>query len=217
MSLIKKILVTTGLVFALGACSSVPEQQTPQNVGFLSDYSKLEYVDMGDDSVTWKYKSPIDTSKYDSIIIDEIDFYPTRPNDKQIPAKTLKDIKGFVGSNVYAIFSSQLKLTDDAGPNTARLKLAITGLNVDDKELEFYEYIPIAFVINAFQGELNDMSVKIQIDAELIDSQTRDVISAFTKKDAGKVLENDETPLSFKNLEPLLKKWLTSLDGVVNK
>lgn len=216
MSSIKKILISTSLVFLIGACSSTPEK-VPKNAGFLSNYEQLKYVDMDDDSVTWKYKSNIDVSKYDSIIIEEIDFYPERPTEKQVSGKTLNDIKAFVKANVYAIFSSKLKLANKAGPKTAKLRLAITGLNVDDKELEYYEYIPVAFLLTAVKGELNDMSVKIQIEAELVDSQTGNVISAFTKKDEGKTLENDETPMTFKNLKPLLTKWLTSLDAVVNK
>lgn len=217
MSSIKKVALAITVAALLSACSTTNNKTEMVNAGFLSDYSQLKPVEMDDDSIVTKYRSTaIDGAKYDSIIIENIDFHPTLPQSNQIPVEVAQQIKQRINDEMHESFAKSYKLTDKPSDSTAILKVAITGLTIDDAELAAYQYIPISFLITAARGKLNDMSVKLQIDAELIDSQTGQVIAAFTKLDEGEVLENDEVQLSLKNLEPLLTRWFKSLDKALN-
>ena len=163
-----KIISVATLSLIISACSSTSEDKPELNAGFLSNYSLLKEADRDDDSLTKIYSSAsIDKSKYDSIIIENIDYFPAQPTSAQIPKDVADKIKNNIDTNIKAAFASKYKITDTASPSTAKLRLAITGLTVDDKELAYYQYIPISFLITAVSGSLNDMSVKLKIEAEL--------------------------------------------------
>jgi hypothetical protein len=217
MSSIKKIMLALTAVTLLSACSSTSNTNETVNAGYLSDYSQLKSVDVDDDSIVTRYSSStIDKTKYDSILIETIDFYPALPQSSQISPEVAQQIKQQIDNNMRSTFAKSYVITDKPSESTAILRVAITGLTIDDKELAAYQYIPISFLITAATGQLNDMSVKLQIDAELIDSKSGQVIGAFTKLDEGEALANDETQLTLENLEPLLTRWFKSLDKALN-
>lgn len=150
------------------------------------------------------------------MIIEAIDYYPEAPSNKQMSDAVKAEIEKFVETNMASIVGKKYQVTSQKGPNTFILRSAITGLTIDDKELSAYQYIPLAFLVTAASGGLSDMSVKIKVEAEAIDSQTGEVITSFTKLDAGETLAGEDTQLAFKHVEPLLTKWFTSLDEQVN-
>ena len=221
MTTIKKLLVTLSLATLLTACGSTDEgneNEVPTNAGYLSDYSVLKEVDMDDESITRKYKaSDFDAAKYDSIIIEEIDFYPTLKNHDHIPADVAEQIRKYISDNTKSLLGKSFKITDQAGPATAKLRLAITGLTINDSELSAYQYVPIAFLFTAASGGLSEMSVKLQIDAELLDSTSGKVLRSTTKIEEGDNLDDENADLTFKHLEPLLIRWFKTFEETMKK
>ncbi|MFD2165074.1 DUF3313 domain-containing protein [Thalassotalea euphylliae] len=218
MKFVKTALASISLVALLSACGSTqPEEKEVKHSGFLSDYSQMKVVDKDDDSINYVYDSTIDRSKYKKVIIESIDYYPKAPTSKQMSDKVKKEIEQFVEKNMTTIVGKKYEITDQKGPDTFVLRSAITGLTIDDKELSAYQYIPIAFLVTAASGGLSDMSVKIKIEAEALDSESGKVITSFTKLDAGETLAGEDTQLEFKHVEPLLTKWFKALDTRVNQ
>ena len=217
MKNIRKLLVGLGLITLLAACGSTPPENEVKHSGFLSDYSKMQSVDRDDESITFIYDSSVDRSKYKKVMIEPIDYYPKAPSSEQMSDAVKAEIEKFVETNMETIVGKKYQVTNQKGPDTFILRSAITGLTIDDKELSAYQYIPIAFLVTAASGGLSDMSVKIKIEAEAIDSQSGEVITSFTKLDAGETLAGEDTLLEFKHVEPLLTKWFKSLDERVNK
>ena len=137
-------------------------------------------------------------------------------NDASLP-KTISSKLISFPINKSLVYSGKYKLTDAASPSTAKLRLAITGLTVDDKKLSYYQYIPVSFLITAATGSLNDMTVKLQIDAEFVDSATGEVIAAFTKIENGEVLKNKEEQVTFDHVSALLDRWFVSVNKIIKE
>lgn len=211
-----KTFVIFAFILTLFGCTSTDNET--KNTGFLSDYSKLAPLDLKDNSMTTKYKSSeLSLANYKKVFITPVIYYPDAPTSKQIPQKVQDEIKDYIAANMQKTFDQKYQIVTEEGPDTFTLKVGITGLIIDDKPLAFYQYIPISFLLTAATGSLNDMTVKLRIEAEAYDSQSKEVIAAFTKLDSGKTLESKDTELTFMHLEPLLSKWFTTLDQSINQ
>ncbi len=218
MMTFKKLVTIVTIGVLVSACSSTTEPETTVNAGFLTDYSLLKSVDKDDNSITRQYKSTtLDLSKYDSVIIEPIYFHPTQPKNSQISTEVANEITTYINENITTSFKSAFTLTNEISPTTARLRVAITGLTIDDKKMSAYQYIPVAFLVTAVSGGLSDMSVKLQAELELTDSTSGKIIHAVSKIEAGEVLDNDKTQLTFAHLEPLLQRWFTTLNATIKK
>lgn len=218
MRLLNKFGICLSAAIIVAGCGSTEPSEKVQHSGFLSDYTQLKNIETDDDSITTKYQSSkANLSQYKKVIIEPINYYPSAPTDKQIP-KTVQDkIESYIEKMMLTTFDKKYEVTSKAGADTFKLRFAITGLTVDDEELSGYQYIPISFLVTAASGGLNDMSVKIKVESEAVDSQSGEVISAFTKLDSGETLDNEDAKVEFKHIEPLLKKWFKSLDKIINK
>ena len=211
-----KTFVIFAFMLTLWGCTSTDNEI--KNTGFLSDYSKLAPVDLKDDSITTKYQSSeTSLTQYAKVFITPINYYPEAPTNKQIPQAVQDEIKAYIATHMQKTFDQKYQIVEQAGPDTFTLKVGITGLIIDDKPLAVYQYIPISFLLTAATGSLNDMTVKLRIEAEAYDSQSKEVIAAFTKLDSGETLASKDTKLTFAHLEPLLSNWFTTLDKSINK
>ncbi|HXH86656.1 MAG TPA: DUF3313 family protein, partial [Nitrospira sp.] len=69
--------------------------------------------------------------------------------------------------------------------------------------LKAYQYIPIAFVLSSRGKE-----AAIQIETQILDSVTGDLVGASVRQGAGAKLKNDKAQLTLKDVQPLLDKWI---------
>lgn len=207
-------------MLALSGCTSTSntnesEAKTTQS-GFLSSYNQLNEVKTEDDSNLLRYIKPgLKELGYDKIILDPVSFYPAPKSSDTISKNVLDKISSYANKSFSSAVSSSSTLATVAGPNTARMKVAITAVDITDKELSGMQYIPIAFLFTAASGGLNDMQAKIRIETELVDSQTGEVLAQAVKSGAGATVDNDKTTMNLEMLSPLLDKWAESLKSTI--
>ncbi len=214
-----KILLALALItlFTIG-CGSTAKNgdsatiETNTHSGFLSDYGMLEKVKSKDESVLMRYISPeLKKRAYTQVVLDPVSFYPAPKPSDNISASVLKEISNYANQSFSAAIKSSTNLSTQANENAIRIKLAITGVSIVDKELAAYQYIPIAFLANAATGGLSEMVVNFQIEAEIIDSLTGEVLALATKSGLGETLKDDKTPLSLENIKPLIDSWAKTM------
>lgn len=214
---LNKLLIALSLTATLLGCAST-ESDEAKNAGFLSNYSELKEVDLDDDSITKKYISDkASLGQYKKVFIEPVSYYPAAPTNEHISQNVQDEIKASIEKIISSTYGEKYQVVNQAGADTFTLKVAITGLIIDDKSLSAYQYLPIAFVFTAAKGSLNDMSVKLQVETEAVDSKTGEVLAAFTKLAIGEKLESKDTELTYQHLEPLLKRWSATLEKTVNK
>lgn len=218
MRQLNKLLVTFALSITFLGCASTDPEEEIQNSGFLSDYSQLQFVDKDDNSITRTYTSEkVAVASYKKVIIEPVVYFPALASDDQISKEVQHEIRAYIEKGFVDTLGEKYQIVDQAGADTFTLRVGITGLTIDDKELAVYQYIPISFLITAASGGLSEMTVKLQLETEGLDSQTKELLFASTKLDAGETLDDEETQLTFKHLEPLLSNWFKTLDASVNK
>lgn len=210
-------LLSIIVLLCLVACTSTPKDSPPAKEmtnysGFLSDYSKLKKVDVGDDSDLMRYiSSDIKARGYNKVMLDPVSYYPAPQATDTMSKAVLSEISNYFNQTFSRAAYSKVDLVNKPGINTLRIKMAITGVNIVDAELAAYQYIPIAFLVSAASGGLSEMTVKFQVEAEVVDSLTGEVLAAAVKSGVGEKLANDKTALTLENLKPLIDSWAQTM------
>jgi hypothetical protein len=150
-------------------------------------------------------------------MFDPISYYPAPKTTDTISQKVLGEISQYFNKTISTEVAKDMPVVNEAGEGTLRFKMAITGVKILDKELAIYQYIPIAFVLNAAKGGLTDVEVHFQIEAEIVDSLTGEVMGSAVKSGVGETLSNEETALTLENLKPLIDKWSKVMQSTIKQ
>ena len=211
------------LAFSLSACSSTSsdnsnDEPSKNHSGFLSDYNQLKSVDVDDDSTLTRFISKeLKARKYTKVMLDPISYYPAPQATNTVSQKVLGEISQYFNKTISTAVAQEVTVVTEAGEGTLRFKMAITGVKILDKELALYQYVPIAFVINAAKGGLSDVEVHFQIEAEVVDSLTGEVMASAVKSGVGETLANETTALTLANLKPLIDKWAKVMKNTIKQ
>jgi hypothetical protein len=120
-----KVLMVLTLALTIGALTGCATQKAQEYSGFLKTYPAFEE---GEEGVDKRYLNPtVDLGKYDGIMMDEVVFFFAPDADYQgIEPSTIAEL----GEEFHKTFAKELGniLTDKPGPNVARMRLAVTGL-----------------------------------------------------------------------------------------
>ena len=64
---------------------------------------------------------------------------------------------------------------------------------------------------------LSEVEVHFQIEAEIVDSLTGEVMASAIKSGVGETLVNDKTALTLANLKPLIDQWAASMKKTIKQ
>ena len=179
--------------------------------GFLKDYSELtvqkdvkgaERRIWINDKATW--------SRYERILVDPIVFHPQPEGTVQVTLGTLFDIRNYLNAGIPKAAAASMPLATAAGPGVLRLRAAITAVSVD-KSLKPYQIIPIALIFTAAKRSAGSesYSVKLQLEAEILDSASNEVLARVVREAKGVEVTGDE-PVTMKTARPQLDLWLAA-------
>ncbi|HSB97055.1 MAG TPA: DUF3313 domain-containing protein [Spongiibacteraceae bacterium] len=215
----EKIAATAFLASAIGAltlvgCSPTKTVEKEQYSGFLKDYSKLELAKSSTGTPVMRWISPeLSKGNYDKIWLDQPVLFLGKDQQptKQVSKETMEQIVAYLGTEQKALLQRKLALAAGPGPNTLRVRTAITAVRADKEGLKPYEVVPVALVFAAVStaSGTRDAATTIFVEGEATDSQTGATLIEFARKDAGPELENEDTKLTLKDVQPLLDKWVT--------
>lgn len=175
-------------------------------------------MDVGDDSDLLRFfDRKIKEHGYENIMLDPVTFYPAPKASETISNKALTNIGAYFNNTVLNVAKESGKLVETAGAKTMRVKMAITSIDVTDSKLSAYQYVPIAFLVTAASGGLSEMDVKFQIETELTDSLTGEVLGAAIKQGFGEKLDDSEQALTLDNVKPLIDNWATTMKSTLTE
>ncbi len=163
----------------LGGCAAQPENPF-QYSGFLSTqyYDRLTKVESPGDKIIFRYIKPdFKAANYHHFLIDPVIAYPEPKETENISIETMISLQAKLTILLENGFSNVLPIARTPGEGVLRFQTAITGVNVSDKDLEPYEYIPFALIaagVNTAAGG-RDQEVKLFLEGRFVDSVTNEV------------------------------------------
>jgi len=215
-----------GRALAIGAVSSVVwlaacSSEKPKNVeksdysGFLTDYSRLQPATSPSGSPVMRWISPdLRKGHYTKVYLEPPVLYLGKGQQptKQVSRETMDQIVAYFGNAQREILQRNGELASAPGPNTLRVRTAITSVRAKEQGLKGYEYIPVALVFAEASKAVGERSedVTVYVEGEASDSQTGELLAEFARMDEGPKLPNEETPLTLKDVQPLLDKWVAA-------
>lgn len=200
------------------ACTPSKTTEQTEYSGYLKDYSKLQSTSSPSGAPTLRWISPqIREGNYDKLLIEKITFFPKPEPNPQVSLKTLDEIASYIDSEARKVLAQHYTLVDKPGPNTLRIRSAITGVKRSERGLSAWEILPIGLVVAAAStaSDTRDEDVAIFTEAEISDSQTGEVLGIAVRKGFGNRLNNGSEPLQLRHVRPLIDGWMQDFAAVM--
>jgi hypothetical protein len=189
---IYRALISMGflvLVCAMVACSATRGRrkgEVPQS-GFLRDYSQLEKLE--DWPAREAYFNPnAQWSRYDSIQIDSVTLWADKSIDK-LSAEDQQMLTDTLYMALHEELSLYFNISDHPGPNTLRLRAALTqGKGAKAVMRSLTSIHPGTLLLGAAVGLSLDTANSVgsaTLEAELLDSATNERLAAMVDQRAG--------------------------------
>ncbi|MBS1190506.1 MAG: hypothetical protein H6R10_2298 [Rhodocyclaceae bacterium] len=195
------------LALTIGALLSAASLAEEGQSGFLGDYSALtKTTDAAGDTVM-RYVNPnLKPGAYQQVMIDPTQYYPVPAPTKQVSADTLEEIRNYVDRGLREKLGTKVTLASQPGPGVLRIRPAITAVVPQTPGLKPYQVLPIAFVVTAAKGRGKEAAINMEVEA--VDSVTGERMGASMRRGVGAKLANDKAPLTLRDVQPLLDRWI---------
>lgn len=178
-----------------------------KNSGFLGDYSALSEVQDAAGDKVMRYINPkLTSADYQAVIIDPVQYYPAPKSTEQVTTSTLTEISNYVDKGLHEKLDGKVTIAPEPGTGVARVRPAITAVAANTPGLKPYEIVPVGFLISSVKGRGKE--AVIQIEVEVVDSVTGELLAASVRKGTGAKLAGKDAKLSLKDVQPLLDKWI---------
>jgi hypothetical protein len=205
---IKIIFTALFVVLLMAGCASKPTAKPGEFSGYLGNYDKLtEYTDEQGLRVLRYVNPKLKQGSRTKIILDDIVFYP--PVDEaalaeadpkgQITKEALMKIRDYANEALQREVGKVMTLTNQPGPDTLRIRIALTGVSTSTQELKAYEYIPVGLVIAGIATAIGerDIDAFVITEGELLESDTGErLFMSVRKSKAVARLKDTEDPLT---------------------
>lgn len=175
------------------------------NSGFLDDYSALEPDP--DRQGAYRHVNPgVDLAKYTKVMITPIEvMYDPDSKHKNISPDELKTITDSLYSALLSELEPAVPVVGQAGPGVLAVRLAITGVRLENKKRRLIGYTPIGFATTTL-ANVAGLRVTLKsagLEAELIDSETGEIVGRLVDKGAASAGTGDST--SWEQLDATMK------------
>lgn len=199
-------LASIGALLASFALASAGAARAADS-GFLGDYSALkETKDAAGDTVMRYVNPKLKPGAYQAVMLDPTQYYPAPKPTEQVSASTLTDISNYLDKGLQDKLGAKVTVVSDPGPGVLRIRPAITAVAPQTVGLKPYQVIPIAFIITSAKGRGKEAAIHVEFD--VVDSVTGERMGASVRKGVGAKLASDKAPLSLRDVQPLLDKWI---------
>lgn len=200
-AIILSLLITAG-------CTSKKVSES----GFLYDYSNLQPDPMDKEEAMFWIDNQVSLKDYKKFIIDPISFHfapEMQDQAKNVDANVLNDISDYFRKAIVKSLAPEFSVVDTPGHDVARLRIGLTTISVDRKDLKAYQYIPVALVITGVSeaaGARDKMAV-LGMEGEAKDSISGKRFAAVVQKKGVEVKVKEEGDLTAADVYPTLDYW----------
>jgi len=169
MNRINTVMIGTCVLALFCGCAA----RQAARAGFLSDYSKLQ----AKSEVSYRYLAPGRLSKYSKFIIDPVTIHLHRRSKakKKTSDADRTDMKNYMHAAIVKAIEDSYEVVHGPGRGVARIRAALTDIKKADVLLNIH---PGSKLMGAGLGG-------VSLEAEIIDSETREQIAALVESQLG--------------------------------
>jgi hypothetical protein len=208
------------LSLLLTACASSRVTTERNYSGFLDDYSVLEEVEVDTGGVGLIWLAPDLADKgYTKAILEPTVIYPEPKRDSDEAKAFIVEITRYMDAAIQSAVGQSVIITDNPGPNTVRVRFALTGVEIGSEGLSSYEYVPVALVwvgATTAAGSRTQV-VEVFFEAEMSDSLTGEILGRSVRKGIGDSLENRSETLTVDKVYPQLDLWAEDATNIADR
>jgi hypothetical protein len=213
-------LIVVLLFLGLSGCATSTQMKMS---GFLQDYSKLQPG--GEDRADYIYiNKEADFSKYKKSMVDKVVFYLTPElQERGIQPDVMKELADAFEKELAIEINSSIPMTDQAGPDTLRIRIAVTDVEPSDPVLNTVGAIlPVGWVVSAASKATTGAAAnvgKASIEMEVLDSVTGQILAAAidtkvgAKYDVAGTKKWGHTKKAFKEWAQKIRERLDEVQG----
>ncbi len=206
------------LTFMSAAHARTEEPKLP-NQGFLGDYSQLGEDPESSLFHVFRLRRGV-LAEYDSCIIDPVlVFFSDQAGSAGFDPSELMTLTVYFREQVREELSKiqGLKIVEEPGPRTARLRLAITGVNAS----KGWVNAGVKLGVTAAGGVgllIPSLDVGgISMEGEVIDSVSQERLAAFVDSKKGRRMMNFSSFKKWGDSKKALRKWAKTFRKAVEK
>ncbi len=212
MRLCWSVIILTGILGGTGCASKHTEVE--KYSGFLSDYSGLNEAESVSGAPVLRWVSPTFESKnYDNVVLEPIVFYPDIMPTEQIDRNKLNDILSYANETLSVEMKKKLPVVDKAGPRSLIFRSAITAVETNQQNLQFYEVMPVSVLIAGTQmvTGYRTLDTTFYFEAQVIDAKTMKPMITVVRKGAGETLSNSHQQLTVREVKAIIDNLISDL------
>lgn len=208
-------IIALTVIFALGILFTGCASQTKRlpQTGFLADYSLLKENKDSPWVDDWLYvKERVDWKSYDKIMIDRVQyFFDTEADYKGIQAEDLVGLATYFYEAYILVLEKEYTIVDKPGPNTLRIRTAITDLIPNNPVTgTLTTIIPVGLAFSHIKKATTGTHIGIggsNAEQEVLDSQTGEVLAAGISATTGKKHKIGATLTKWGQVEEIFELW----------
>ena len=181
-----------------------------QDSGFLGDnYSKLQDAQSPSGAKVKRWLAPgFAPGQYDSVMLEKTVLYPEAQGTDQVSAATLSAITAYLDEALRRELAEVVKLTDQPGPTTLRIKPAITAAASENKDLKAYQLIPVALVFTMAKraAGAGAKQAALSVEFEVRDGGTNEVVGVGVRQGT-QAIDNPAGGVTVETVKPAIDAW----------
>ncbi len=156
---------------------------------------------------------------YKKAILDPVVIYPGPKHDSEEARALIEEVTRYMDAAIQSSVGKSIIVTDNPGADTVRVRFALTGVDISNKELSTYEYIPVAMLFAGAKTAAGQraQAVEIFFEAEMADSITGEVLGRSVRKGRGDSLENQSAALTKEKFYQQLDFWAEDAGNVARR
>ncbi len=170
------LIAMAGTAFVLNSCATGGRSPS----GFLADFSQLDAGYGTTDAVAAYLKPGADLKKYDSILIDPVTTVVATPG---ISMEVKEQLAAYLGASLRAQLGGKLQIATSPGPNTLRVRTALTDVisgGTEGRPVTTIHTNPQVTLTGTLGSDVVASFIsKVSFEGEMLDSVTGERISAL--------------------------------------
>ena len=210
-------VIITCLILAACATSKVTEEA--KYSGFLDDYSQLKEKEMANGGIGLVWVDPdIGEKGYTKALLEPVVIYPKPKHDSAHAQALIKDVTTYMTAAIQSEVGQKMIITDNPGPDTVRVRFALTGVEISNEDLAGYEYVPVALIFAGAKTAAGKraQAVEVLFEAEMLDSLSGEVLGRSVRKGFGKSVKNKSSEPTKEDMYPQLDLWAEDAGNIAN-
>ncbi len=220
----KKAIVFNQIGFAVAACFILAVLSTgctttkAKYSGWLkTDYNQLKEDPESPGAMLWIATDEI-LRKYDKVMFDNVAIYvdPEIGEDREkVDPDVINQMTAHFKEALINEFSKDYEVVEKPGKNVARVRTALTAVELNKKDLKAYQFVPVALVLTAASeaaGKRNKLAA-VNMEGIAQDSITGQPLAMVVQRYAAETSVQTAQEMTIEDAKPVLEHWAQKAKG----